>query len=250
VSSWVKSTFKVLTNKLIIILRTLSAVIVIDLSRPEEMMTTLDTLIEQIKEKIDAVVSSEKHYLLKETLRQRAKQRVGHDHEDAADINPCLILVLIVGSKFDIFQGIDVQKRKAINRFLRLSAHLNGMSLFDSSIKSEVTITRIKNILNSMSFSTQDSSQQSLDVNRALVVPFGSDSFQLIGSISLESSRKEIMELYPNQVVSKFVIPDNPAKDPKFKERDIDLVRDVRDQELEDYRRQLELRIHDYSTTT
>ena len=211
-------------------------------------MATVDTLIEQIREKTEAVVSTGKNHLLKDTLRERAKHRVGTQHEDASDINPCLIPVVILGSKFDIFQTFEADKRKAMNRYLRLTAHTTGGSLFYFSIKSEVTVNRMKGILNSLSFSRTDKSEgqsTSLDVNRPLVIPFGSDSFQLIGSISLEGVRKELTELYPDQVVSKFVIPDNPAKDVKFKERDIDLVRDVRDQELEDYRRQLQLRIPD-----
>jgi dynein light intermediate chain 2 len=218
--------------------RNLSAIIVIDLSRPEEMMATVDTLIEHVREKIDTILATEKHYLLKDTLRQRSKQRVGHQHEDVSDVNPILIPLMIIGSKFDVYQGFPIEKRKAINRYLRLSAHMNGGCLYYCSIRSEVAVNRIKGILNSFTFSPQDPIPASLDTNRPLVIPFGSDSFQLIGTVSLETARKEVTSLYPDQVVSKFVIPDNPAKDPKFKERDVDLVRDIRCQELEDYRRQ------------
>lgn len=224
--------------------RSISAVIVVDLSRPEEIMATVDTLIEHVRDKIDNILSTERHSFLKDRLRQSSKQRVGHQHEDVSDVTPCLIPLIIVGSKFDVYQGFQVEKRKAINRYLRLAAHMNGAALFYCSIRSEVTVNRIKGVLSCLTFAPQEPIPQSLDANRPLVIPFGSDSFQLIGTVSLEAARKEVTSLYPDQVVSKFVIPDNPAKDPKFKERDVDLIRDIRDQELEDYRRQLELTMH------
>jgi hypothetical protein len=81
-----------------------------------------------------------------------------------------------------------------------------------------------------------------VDPNKALVIPFGGDSFQLIGQVSLDSARSQLVQTFPDQLESNFVIPDNPAQDPKFAEKDIDLVRGVREKELEDYRRQLELK--------
>lgn len=100
-----------------------------------------------------------------------------------------------------------------------------------------------------IAFGNAETAKAVLDPNKALMIPFGCDSFQLIGQISLDSARLNVIEMFPNQVVSKFVIPDNPAKDPKFAERDIDLVRGVREKELEDYRRQLELK-YDMGETT
>ena len=124
-------------------------------------------------------------------------------------------------------------------------SHTKGAALYYTTTKSEVTMNRIRSVLSHIAFGTIDAAKAILDPNKALVIPFGSDSFQLIGQISLDSVRSDLIQMFPHQVVSNFVIPDNPAKDPKFGERDIDLVRGVREKELEDYRRQLELKYDD-----
>lgn len=219
----------------------LAIIIVVDLSKLEEMISTLDTLVDNIRERVDTLVSSEKSYLVKETLRQKARSRVGEKHEDISAINPSLVPLLIVGSKYDIFQSLESDRKKVINRFLRLTAHFNGASLVYTSIRSEVTMTRIRTLLSSLSFSTTENFDPVFDFNKPLLIPFGSDNFQIIGVISVEAVKKDLSDLYPHQEAAKFVIPDNPAADPKFKEKDIDLVRAVRDQELEEYRRQIEL---------
>ena len=136
------------------------------------------------------------------------------------------------------------QEKQAISRYLRLASHTKGAALFYTSTKSEVTMNRVKNFLCSLAFGNEDQTQAVLDPNKALAVPFGCDSFQLIGQVSLEAARSDVAQTFPNQEAPQFVIPDNPARDSKFAERDIDLVRGVREKELEDHRRRLELR-HD-----
>lgn len=138
-------------------------------------------------------------------------------------------------------KGLETEAKKVISRYLRLASHTRGASLYYTSTKSEVTMNRIKSALNQLAFGSQDSVKPVLDVNKAVAIPFGCDSFQLIGVSSLESARAQLLHMFSNQESNDFVIPDSPANDPKFAERDIDLLRAVRDKELEDYRRQLEL---------
>lgn len=84
--------------------RTLSIVLVVDLSLPEELMVNTDTLIETSKEKIDSLLAKPENYILKETLRHAMMKRVGEKHEDMNELNLFQVPLLIVGSKYDIFQ--------------------------------------------------------------------------------------------------------------------------------------------------
>lgn len=64
------------------------------------------------------------------------------------------------------------------------------------------------------------------DYNKPLSVPFGADN--QAGQESLDSVKRQFTSVYP-QVATKIVIPEDPAKDPNFKERDIDLMRAQKD---------------------
>lgn len=76
----------------------------VDLSQPQEMTTTVETLVDNIRERIESVVSREGNYILKESLRQKSRQRIGESHEDSGDINPILVPVIMIGTKFDKHQ--------------------------------------------------------------------------------------------------------------------------------------------------
>lgn len=142
-----------------------------------------------------------------------------------------------------LHQGLESEKKKVICRYLRLASHTKGAALYFTTTKAEVTMKRIKSVLSQMAFTSQENVKSVLDVNKPVSIPFGCDSFQLIGHLSLDSARAQVMEIFPNQEASPFVIPDNPAKDGKFAEKDIDLVRAVREKELEEYRRRVELQM-------
>lgn len=166
-----------------------------------------------------------------------------------------MFTLLVSGKEF------DTEKKKHISRFLRLTAHINGAALIFVTTRSETLINKLRGYLGHLAFGTSPPTvNAALDHNKPIVVPFGGDSFELIGYNSLDTMRRAFVQTFP-QVATKVVIPDNPAKDPNFRERDIDLVRAHKDkascakkldqllirfsrftQALEEHRRQLELR--------
>lgn len=222
-------------------------ILVIDLSQLNELTTTLDTLTETLREKVETFLAKDKNHHLKEALRQKSRDRIGTNHEDAANIINYPIPLIIIGSHYDKFQELDPESKKLIAVYLRLFAHSIGASLYFSSIKSESSMNKIKNVLISSGFDTsnvlsssvsnqvQQLSDPVLDYHKPLFIPFGRDSYQLIGSSSLDTIKRELINKFP-QVSSGVVIPDNPGRDPKFAERDVDLIRSQRDQELEVFR--------------
>ena len=49
--------------------------------------------------------------------------------QDQELLSPMMIPVAIVGTKYDIFQEFDPEKKKMICKTLRFLAHMNGASL-------------------------------------------------------------------------------------------------------------------------
>jgi len=85
-------------------------VLVVDLSAPEELIITTETLLNSVRELISTLLSSRSGKTLETYLSDRAIQRIGKDHEDIGQINPFPIPLLIIGSKYDVFQVKSLQQ--------------------------------------------------------------------------------------------------------------------------------------------
>jgi len=124
---------------------------------------------------------------------------------------------------------LDPEKKKLIVRYLRLMSHSVGGQLIFASTKSEALINKTRIALNNLAFETPvDSLSFFSDYTKPILVPFGSDSFQRIGHESIDAVKRMYTSIFP-QLVTKLVIPDDPAKDINFKERDIDIIRTQKD---------------------
>ncbi|XP_076324390.1 cytoplasmic dynein 2 light intermediate chain 1 isoform X2 [Tachypleus tridentatus] len=241
-------------------LNTLSIVLVLDLSLPEEMWFTMETLLHAVRSEINQVLNSSAAKIvgLKETLMELAWKRIGEDHMDKDMIDPFPVPLLILGTKYDIFQDLDPEKKKVICRCLRYVAHTNGAALQFVSTKVENLITKARVVISHMVFGTPASKTVSMDYNKPIMILFGGDSLQHIGNMPLSDddpgkSYSRSLDLWKHtftthfpQVVSKTTLPDDPAKDTNFKERDVDMIRTQKDKELEQYRRDLDHKRQDW----
>ncbi|CAG2177903.1 unnamed protein product, partial [Oppiella nova] len=219
-----------------------SLVIVIDLSAPEELIITIETLLNSIRDHISKILSDSYDKNLNDRLKEKSMNRIGKQNEDIQQIIPFLIPIVIMGTKYDIFQNLDPEKQKLIVRYLRLISHTMGAQLIFVSTKSEALMVKSRTVLNALAFKTPiDSLGFQSDYRKPIAIPFGSDSFKKIGAESIDAIKRTYIAIFP-QMVTQVVIPDDPAKDINFKERDIDLIRAQRDSELEDYKRQPQLK--------
>ena len=66
---------------------------------------------------------------LAERLKKRAWHRFGSDHPDRDLLDPLPVPLAILGSKYDVFQDMEPERRKMVCRTLRFVAHTNGASL-------------------------------------------------------------------------------------------------------------------------
>ncbi|GIX68262.1 cytoplasmic dynein 2 light intermediate chain 1 [Caerostris darwini] len=226
----------------------LSVVLVLDLSKAEELWYNMQTLLDTIRKLIDRALESSKDPTAKNKLYEIARSRIPKDHEDLQSIEAFPVPLLIIGSKYDLFQSEDFQKRKLICKCLRYIAHTYGASLQFVSSKSETLITKARVSISAMVFGTSSSKTTVSDHNKPLYICAGADSYESIGSFttlnvenktlpkSLEAV-KHIFSSYFSQVESRSILPDDPANDPHFKEPDIDNLRAQKKKELTEYKK-------------
>lgn len=231
---------------------TISVVLVLDLSKLDELWNTLEIFVKQIRHRVNQVLSELKP-VDANNLKQRAWKKFGEDHPDKELLDPCPIPLAIIGSKYDIFQDFDPEKKKIVCKTLRFIAHTNGTSLHFSSTKSDILIARTKQLISHLAFGTGISRTMSMDYTKPLLVPAGSDALGQIGIPTLSAgdlktiNARKPLELWKQayigffpQVSSQPEVADDPCKDTKYKEPDVDAIRLQKDEELESYRKDCE----------
>lgn len=239
-------------------LLTTTLVIVLDLSKPNEIWLTLETLLAAARSRIETLIAEIKpdDPQIREKLKKNAWERVGAEHDDKNMMDPFLIPLIIVGGKADIFQDFDSEKRKIICKTLRFVAHVNGAALQFFSTKQEQLVTRMRGLISHHLFSTQAGKTLQTDHNKPLIVAPGHDSLQQIGTPPLSDQdigrihAKTPLELwkfayngyFPQENITNPAMVEDPAKDPQYKEPAIDSIRAQKDEELERYRRLSERR--------
>ncbi|XP_041352795.1 cytoplasmic dynein 2 light intermediate chain 1-like isoform X2 [Gigantopelta aegis] len=233
-------------------------IIVLDLSLPNELWFTLESLLTAAKSRIETVIAEMKNTMpnMRDKLREKAWERVGSDHPDKNMIDPFLIPLVIVGSKFDIFQDFDPEKRKVICKTLRFYAHVHGASIQFFSTKIDQLVKKTQVAISHHLFGTNTSKTLHVEPNKPLIVPFGLDSIQQIGNPPIADQdigrvhAKTPLELwkiaytgyFPQEKTNNPAMVEDPAKDPQFAEPAIDALRAQKDDELERYRRLSERR--------
>lgn len=234
-------------------IKRLSVVVALDLSQPNKLWETQHILLSQIKSRIEEVVgqASSSNPKIHAELKSRAVERIGESHADLNRMEPSLVPILIVGTKLDLFQELDVDQKAMICKTLRYLAHSNGAMLHFWGLKSEGLSTRVKSVFSHLAFGTALSKTSALDNSKPLIVPFGGDSFELIGPPPL--SNEQLMRLSkggsPYQLwmaaFASLFQPQkqetteklNPATDPQFSEESVDIIREQKNQELDRYRK-------------
>jgi dynein light intermediate chain 2 len=137
-------------------IKTMSFVIVLDLSKPNELFLTLETLLKELKTRVNKVLAdlSTKDSRVVERMKKQAWKKYGDDHPDHDLLDLFPVPLIIFGSKYDILQDFDSEKRKVICKMLRFIAHTNGASLQFYSVKSPGLVSRANALISSVVFGT------------------------------------------------------------------------------------------------
>ncbi|XP_071393788.1 cytoplasmic dynein 2 light intermediate chain 1 [Centroberyx affinis] len=237
--------------------RSLSVILVLDLSKPNALWGTMERLLQAAQAQVEKACSqAQRAGKAKAGAKQQASAHpaarvLPKDYPDRELISPFPVPLLLIGSKYDIFQEFDSEKRKVVSKTLRFVAHYYAASLIFTSIKSESLMLKTKSFFSHLAFGLDRGKSVSCDSTKPLIIPAGSDSFSQIGSPpttnvdigSLHAKNpkdlwKKVYELvFPQRYTSEHRELKDPARDPQYSEPQIDAMRAQKDQELEQYKR-------------
>ncbi|XP_039273816.2 cytoplasmic dynein 2 light intermediate chain 1-like [Styela clava] len=238
-------------------LKQMTVVLVLDLSDPKKLWYTAETLLEAARTRIKLVIRQESRNdpNLQQKIDEKSWRRVGgKDHPDAHVMDPFPVPLIIIGSKYDLFQDMESEQRKVIIKTMRFLSHINGATLLFLSNKVETTVRGLRHVMNHATFDADLNTKSLIDPQRPLYVPAGMDSFEGIGNPPVPSSdigrlssknpvdmwRMAFCGHFPQQGEDKrnLTTAEDPAKDTQFLEPLVDEARAQKDRELEAYRRQ------------
>ncbi|XP_030011995.1 cytoplasmic dynein 2 light intermediate chain 1 [Sphaeramia orbicularis] len=238
-------------------IKSLSVILILDLSKPNSVWGTMDKLLQAAQaqtekashqaQQMEKAKAGAKH----QSSMPTTARVLPKDYPDRELISPFPLPLLIIGSKYDIFQEFDSDKKKLISKTLRFISHYYAASLIFTSIKSESLMSKTKSFVNHLAFGLDKGKTVSTDATKPLIIPAGLDSFSQIGSppstdvdiTSLHAKNpkdlwKKVYErVFPPESISEQRVLKDPAWDPQYSEPQIDAMRAQKDQELEQYKR-------------
>ncbi|XP_053696554.1 cytoplasmic dynein 2 light intermediate chain 1 [Sabethes cyaneus] len=225
------------------VLNTFSAVIVLDLSQPDRLWTDLECALNGVKQAVNKHCTSNDITKMLDFM----KQRIGVDHDDLNTLEIVPFPVLIIGGKYDLFQNLDTEIRKHVCRCLRSVTHAIGAALIFYSTKNASLSKIVRDTMNHLGFGSPSNpiKTTATDHNGPIVVPYGGDSWERIGVTPTNSERIGLnySAEIPQVGMERAVLPDDPAKDAGFQEREIDELRAQRDEELMRFLKDTEIRM-------
>uniref|UniRef100_A0A0M3J0M0 Cytoplasmic dynein 2 light intermediate chain 1 n=1 Tax=Anisakis simplex TaxID=6269 RepID=A0A0M3J0M0_ANISI len=157
-----------------------SVLIVVDLSKPEQMWNTFYDLLNAIRKRLDDIMNelNKSTPFVYERIMRTHKKRFS-DHQDASMLKPLPIPLAIVGAKYDVFQNFEPENRKNICKILRFMAHSNFASLQMFSTQMENLVIRCRALISHMVFGTTAVKTINTDFNKPLSITAGSDCFEV-----------------------------------------------------------------------
>ncbi|XP_030915487.1 cytoplasmic dynein 2 light intermediate chain 1 [Geospiza fortis] len=233
-------------------IRSFAVVLVLDLSKPNELWTTMESLLQVTRNHVNKILTKleKTNPEVAAEIKQRMWNNLQRDHPDSALVDPFPIPLVIIGSKYDIFHEFDSEVRKIISKTLRFVSHYYGASLVFTS-KSEALLLKARAFINHLAFGYDKSKSVSVDPSKPLFIPAGLDSMSQIGpppasdsdlgkmraNTPLELWKKVFEKTFPPKSCSDLQDTKDPAQDSQYAEYEVDVMRAQKNQELEQYKR-------------
>lgn len=214
-------------------LRHLSAVIMLNLSEPGELLTDLESSLQGLKQSFANNYSDSEIRHFKENLLEQGSFKE-HPDINTLEIMPCT--TVIVGGMYDKFENLDPEVKKHVVRLLRSVAHTLGAALVFYSTKVPSLSKTVRDVMNNLSFASPQNPIRThkTDYNEPILISQFSDSWEKIGVLPSNSERIAITfssQIQQNKTKENKEITD-PTKDPNFRENVIDDLRTMKDEEL------------------
>ncbi|XP_067149248.1 cytoplasmic dynein 2 light intermediate chain 1 isoform X4 [Apteryx mantelli] len=232
--------------------RAFAIVLVLDLSKPDELWTTMESLLQVTRNHVNKILTKlgKTNPEVATEIKQRMWNNLQKDHPDYELVDPFPLPLVIIGSKYDIFHEFDSEVRKIISKTLRFVSHYYGASLVFTS-KSEALLLKARILINNLAFGFDKSKSVSVDHSRPLFIPAGLDSLNQIGAppasdsdigklhanTPLELWKKVFEKTFPPKGSCDLQYTRDPAQDLQYAEYEVDVMRAQKKQELDQYKR-------------
>ncbi|KAK4825137.1 hypothetical protein QYF61_024117, partial [Mycteria americana] len=218
--------------------RSFAVVLVLDLSKPNELWTTMEKLLQVTRNHVNKILTKleKTNPEVATEIKQRMQNNLQRDHPDYELVDPFPIPLVIIGSKYDIFH-------------------------FTS--KAEALLMKVRVLINHLAFGYDKSKSVSVDHSKPLFIPAGLDSLSQIGpppasdsdigkmraNTPLELWKKVFEKTFPPKSFCNLQDTKDPAQDLQYAEYEVDVMRAqknqvcgcslvaVQSQELEQYKR-------------
>ncbi|XP_055581420.1 cytoplasmic dynein 2 light intermediate chain 1 isoform X2 [Falco cherrug] len=233
-------------------IRSFAVVLVLDLSKPSELWTTMEKLLQVTRNHVNKILTKleKTNPEVATEIKQRMQNNLQRDHPDYELVDPFPIPLVIIGSKYDIFHEFDSEMRKIISKTLRFVSHYYGASLVFTS-KSEALLLKARVLINHLAFGYDKSKSVSVDHSKPLFIPAGLDSLSQIGpppasdsdigkmraNTPLELWKKVFEKTFPPKSSCDLQDTKDPAQDLQYAEYDVDVMRAQKNQGSQDSRR-------------
>uniref|UniRef100_A0A8C0EM33 Cytoplasmic dynein 2 light intermediate chain 1 n=1 Tax=Bubo bubo TaxID=30461 RepID=A0A8C0EM33_BUBBB len=207
-------------------IRSFAVVLVLDLSKPNELWTTMEKLLQVTRNHVNKILTKleKTNPEVATEIKQRMRNNLQRDHPDYELVDPFPIPLVIIGSKYDIFH-------------------------FTS--KSEALLLKARVLINHLAFGYDKSKSVSVDHGKPLFIPAGLDSLSQIGpppasesdigkmcaNTPLELWKKVFEKTFPPKSSCDLQDTKDPAQDLQYAEYEVDVMRAQKNQELEQYKR-------------
>ncbi|PRP80543.1 cytoplasmic dynein 2 light intermediate chain 1-like [Planoprotostelium fungivorum] len=239
-------------------------VIVVDLSKPAGLIDNLVAWLDTVRKTVDEC-SRQLRIRFEAKYDKMVKKSTGvfGDHADRKLIRPIGIPVIIVGSKYDQFQDMETSSRKVACKTLRYIALVNGCSLVFVTKEEEALVTRFRGLSTYYLFHTRPTKTVSTEYTKPLMIPAGLDTVESIGQPPSDSSSSSLtgsqagslgMRIWKEAWNETFPQMEDKKKtsslddSARFVEPLIDSLRSEKDQQLERYQRENQVRIRSSQT--
>jgi dynein light intermediate chain 2 len=249
-------------------IHTVSVFVVVDCGDPSSVWETCSKWLKRIDRRVEEVFQKmrSKSSTTPDKLVERAKVKIGLDHPDLGKMRISGLPTVIVANRIDVFKG-DTTKLKLIAKALRFVAHMYGASLIFTSDKSD-DVKKLCSLAEAVVFQQKKFDEDryvNLEPERGyvLVTPT-KDTFRQIGDAPLTNFNDFVGTSDPE--LDRWKAPFDEAFVPKgkaatasgaagsaddafflkrlyetgadgFGEPAVDSVRKLKDEELEQYRR-------------
>jgi len=232
-------------------LKSTTLCLTLDLSKPHTLIENTELLLNGVRQRVDSVIkgnSKTNPGLLKDVMSAAWNRVGGRDTTDSSAIQPFPLPLVIIGSKYDLYQNMEHDDRTAIARFIRILAFTHGAAVIFASAKMENTMKGLRHVINALAFDGKLNQKALIDGKSPLYVPFGSDSLQsILGQSAERAASRGLFEMSKTKFSAVFpaksddgkkAIGDDPSKDKQFAEPKIDDLRVQKERELEILKRQ------------